>query len=71
MPWLETQRHMLQCAEIFCRDTKRSGKPMIQDPGVMTRLTKVAADNLVTEVLGYRSLWTAAERNRISVAARW
>jgi alkylation response protein AidB-like acyl-CoA dehydrogenase len=55
--WARTQRHMLQSAEEFCRETKRDGQPMIEDPAVIARLAKVYAGTVVTELIGQRALW--------------
>ena len=60
--FIDAQRHMLDDAEAFCRATLRNGRPMIEDPAVMARLAKVFAANQVTQVVGDRALWAAAER---------
>lgn len=60
--WLRTQRHMLDAAERFCRETRRNGHAMIEEPGVMERLARVFAGNAVTEVIGCQALWSSVER---------
>ncbi len=57
--WSRTQRHMLDMAEAFCRETRRDGRPMIEDPIVTTRLAKVFAGNVVSELLGLHALWSS------------
>jgi len=57
--WIEAQKHLLHSAETVCRETLRAGRPMIEKPGVAARLARVFAGNLVTEMLGFRSLWAA------------
>jgi alkylation response protein AidB-like acyl-CoA dehydrogenase len=60
--FLDSQRHMLRQAEIVCRQTRRAGRPMIEDPMVAARLARVFTANAVTEVLALRSLWAAVEK---------
>jgi alkylation response protein AidB-like acyl-CoA dehydrogenase len=60
--WDKTQWHLLHEAETFCRDTKRDDKPMIEDGKVTTRLAKVTAHNLITEMLAWRAMWAAVEK---------
>lgn len=57
--WIEAQKHLLHAAETVCRETLRAGRPMIEKPAVAARLARVFAGNLVTEMLGFRSLWAA------------
>jgi alkylation response protein AidB-like acyl-CoA dehydrogenase len=58
----KTQRRMLNAAEQICRETKRNGRPMIEDPAVTMRLAKVAAHIAVSTVIGNRALWVGAEK---------
>ncbi len=60
--WAKTQWHMLHEAETFCRNTRRNGAPMIDSDKVRTRLARVTAHTLVTEMLGWRSLWASVEK---------
>ena len=60
--WAKTQWHMLHEAERFCRDTRRGGRPLIEDEGAIARLAKVYASTLVTELIGLRALWASTEK---------
>jgi 3-oxochol-4-en-24-oyl-CoA dehydrogenase len=60
--WHPTQWHMLREAEALCRDTMRGGVPMIENDKVRTRLARVTAHTLVSEMLAWRSLWASVEK---------
>jgi alkylation response protein AidB-like acyl-CoA dehydrogenase len=57
-----THKKMLRAAESFCRDTPSAGRPMIDDPFVSSRLARVAANVLASQMLAHRSVWASAER---------
>jgi alkylation response protein AidB-like acyl-CoA dehydrogenase len=59
---VKTQRHMLHCAEEFCRATKRRGRAMIEDAAVQARLAKVAAHVALSELIRDRAAWVAVEK---------
>ncbi len=55
--FLSSQNRMLHEAENFCRETKRAGRPMIEQPQVKARLIKVFAHNALTYVIGNLVAW--------------
>ena len=63
--WHRPQAHMLREAERFCRDTKRAGRPMIEDDAVLARLARVFAGTTVTQVIAHFALWASAEKKAV------
>jgi alkylation response protein AidB-like acyl-CoA dehydrogenase len=63
--FIHYQKSMLQAAETFCRENTTDNWAMIDDPLVYTRLARVAAHTLASEVMSYRSLWAGAEHKPI------
>lgn len=60
--WASTQWEMLEQAEILCRETTRNGAPMIDSDKVRTRLARVTAHTLISELLGWRAMWASVEK---------
>jgi alkylation response protein AidB-like acyl-CoA dehydrogenase len=48
---------LLDAAERFCRKSARGGRPMIEDPRVLARLARTAANIAASDVLHLRALW--------------
>ena len=55
------QERMVHAAERLCRQARRQGKPVIDDPAVQRRLTRAWANALASRVLFDRILWVSAE----------
>jgi alkylation response protein AidB-like acyl-CoA dehydrogenase len=62
MSFSKEHRALLAAAEALCRETVRDGRPMIEDPQVLTRLARVAANVSASEMLHFRTLWSIAEK---------
>ncbi|MBA3053442.1 MAG: acyl-CoA dehydrogenase [Sphingomonadales bacterium] len=52
---------MLELAVKWAQQTKRAGKPAIEDTSVLSRLSRIAVHGVVSDMLSRRSLWTTAE----------
>jgi len=52
---------LLRAAERFCRDTRRQGRPLLEERDTQRRLAAAAANLAAAQVLHCRTLWTAAE----------
>jgi alkylation response protein AidB-like acyl-CoA dehydrogenase len=59
--WLRSQTRLLEAAEEACRDIRRDGRPLIEDPQVAVRLARVAAHNALTQVLVSYAVWAVSE----------
>ncbi len=55
-------RKMLEAGEAACREIKRDGKPLIEQPQVQARLARTTAHLWLTELITYRAQWTIAEK---------
>jgi len=55
-------KELFIAAERFCRDTQRDGRPLIDDPRVQQRLTKVTANIAAAMMMHYRTLWVTAQK---------
>jgi alkylation response protein AidB-like acyl-CoA dehydrogenase len=54
---------MLECAERLCRAAPGEGnRPRIEEPRVLARLARTAANVSASELLHYRTLWAAEAR---------
>ncbi|MES2986376.1 MAG: acyl-CoA dehydrogenase [Pseudomonadota bacterium] len=62
MTFSREHRALLEAAETLCRETMRDGRPMIEDPLVLVRLARAAANVGASEMLHYRTLWSMAEK---------
>jgi alkylation response protein AidB-like acyl-CoA dehydrogenase len=62
MSFVDSHNHALQRALHICRRVRRNGHPLIEDPLVLWRLAKVAANVEAAELLLYRALWSVAEK---------
>jgi 3-oxochol-4-en-24-oyl-CoA dehydrogenase len=55
-------RKMLEAGEAACRDIKRDGKPLIDEPQAQARLARTAAHLWLSELITFRAQWTIAEK---------
>jgi alkylation response protein AidB-like acyl-CoA dehydrogenase len=62
MSFVDSHNHALTRAVQICREAKRDDRPLIEDPLVLWRLAKVAANVEAAELLLYRALWSVAEK---------
>ncbi len=60
--FVRTQQHMLKQAEIFCKETTRGGRLMIEDQAVMARLASVYAGVMVSEMLSFHTMWSTVQK---------
>ncbi|GLR67177.1 hypothetical protein GCM10010909_18580 [Acidocella aquatica] len=51
-------REMVEAVEAWAHEEKRDGKPFIEQPSALSRLTRVSTAAYVTECLNARALWT-------------
>jgi len=49
----------------FCRETKRNGKPLIDDPQIRDTLAQMAADIEVMRLASWRTTWRLSQRERL------
>lgn len=62
----KTQIALLREAEKLCRQIEDDdGRPLIEDPLAQTRLARVTAHCLISEMLGLRALWAAETKQNI------
>ncbi|MDG2003538.1 MAG: acyl-CoA dehydrogenase family protein [Novosphingobium sp.] len=61
MSFCDPHAHALRAAETHCRQTRRGGTPLIDDPLIQSRLARVAANVAASEVLLFRVLWAVTE----------
>jgi alkylation response protein AidB-like acyl-CoA dehydrogenase len=64
MSFVREHEKMLDMAERFCRNTRRDGRPMIEEEAVQRRLARTAANIAAAEVLHFRTLWSVTERKQ-------
>lgn len=57
--------HMLQEFIQFCREEKRDGKPLIDDPQVRDALAQMAVENEVWRLVAWHTQWWFGERKRL------
>ncbi len=50
----------------FCKEEKRNGKPLIEDPKVRDTLARRAVEVEVTRLIGWSATWWSGERERLS-----
>ncbi len=49
----------------FCKEEKRNGKPLIEDPQVREALAQMAVDSEVARLAAWRTTWRLGERERL------
>jgi alkylation response protein AidB-like acyl-CoA dehydrogenase len=49
----------------FCRETKRNGKPLIEEPQIRKALAQIAVDIEVQRLAAWRTAWRFGERERL------
>ncbi|MAF85801.1 MAG: hypothetical protein CL875_04915 [Dehalococcoidales bacterium] len=49
----------------FCKETKRNGKPLIEDPKVRETLAQIAVETEVERLCGWHGQWYFAEREKL------
>jgi alkylation response protein AidB-like acyl-CoA dehydrogenase len=59
--FVKAQRHMLEEAESFCRQTRRGGSLLIDKEDTVRRLARAATHIQLSTVIYYRALWSSAE----------
>jgi hypothetical protein len=52
----------------FCKETKRDGKPLIDNPQIRDTLAQIAIENQVHKLAGWEATWRFAERERLGPA---
>jgi hypothetical protein len=57
----QTLREFVQ----FCKEEKRNGKPLIEDPEVRKALAQMAVENEVRWLIGWNAQWWHGERERL------
>ncbi len=55
-------RKMLEAGEAACREIRRSGRPLIEEPQAQARLARTLAHLWISELHTYRAQWTIAEK---------
>lgn len=58
----KSQRHLVHAAEELCREIQYRGRPLIEDPAAQVRLARSMAHTLLSEVIAYRAVWAATQR---------
>jgi 3-oxochol-4-en-24-oyl-CoA dehydrogenase len=58
----KVQHAMLEAAEELVREIAWQGRPLIEDGQAQVRLARTTANVVVSELLGYRSLWAGVEK---------
>jgi alkylation response protein AidB-like acyl-CoA dehydrogenase len=55
-------RAMLKAAVKFCGEIRCDGHALIEEPQAQVRLARTAADLMISDLLGYRSLWASVNK---------
>ncbi|MFC4314611.1 acyl-CoA dehydrogenase family protein [Steroidobacter flavus] len=58
----KSMRHMVHAAEELCREIQYRGRPLIEDSAAQVRLARSTAHVLLSEVIAYRAVWAATQR---------
>jgi alkylation response protein AidB-like acyl-CoA dehydrogenase len=58
----QVQAQMVRAAETLCREIVWRGRPLIEDAAAQARLARATTHMLISEALGWRALWAAAEK---------
>ncbi len=58
-------KRTLQEMIAFCREEKRNGKPLIEDPDIRKKLAQMALDIEVLRLAAWRTCWRFGERSRL------
>jgi alkylation response protein AidB-like acyl-CoA dehydrogenase len=60
---------LLKETEAFCRETKRKGRPMIEDPRVQVRLAQVFCHGELVSMIGNLLSWASVEKKNVLVGS--
>jgi alkylation response protein AidB-like acyl-CoA dehydrogenase len=63
--WAARAKRDLQEFVQFCRETKRNGKPLIEDPEVRRTIARIAVEVEVWRLIGWRTVWRMGEREKL------
>jgi alkylation response protein AidB-like acyl-CoA dehydrogenase len=58
----KVQRAMLKAAVQLCRETKRGGRPLIEQTQAQVRLARSAANLMVSDLFTFRAVWAGVNR---------
>ncbi len=60
----KAKRHLEEFVQ-FCKETKRNGKSLIEDPQVRDTLSRIATEIEVWRLAGWRTLWRFGQREKL------
>jgi alkylation response protein AidB-like acyl-CoA dehydrogenase len=63
-PAARDKRQLVEFAQ-FCKEEKRNGKPLIEDPEIRKKLALLAVESEVWRLISWRTAWRFAERERL------
>ena len=61
-------KRMLEGLVEYCKDTKRNGKPLIEDPDIRDMLAQRAIENELQRLAGWYTTWHFSQRHRLGPA---